>query len=86
MERDLFFWILVGLVIGTVARLVFPAREAGGYILSLLLGIAGALAGGLLALQLTAGILTIDVSMLAAAGGAISFLLIYRVVVGARVR
>lgn len=86
MERDLFFWILIGLVIGTVARLVFPAREAGGYILSLLLGIAGALAGGLLALQLTGEALTIDLSMLAGAGGAISFLLIYRIVVRARVR
>lgn len=86
MERDLFFWILIGLVTGTVAKLVFPAREPGGFILSLLLGIAGALAGGFVALQLSGGAPSIDASMLAATTGAILLLLLYRVVIRARLR
>lgn len=86
MERDLFFWILIGLVTGTVARLVFPRREPGGYVLSLLLGIAGAMTGGLLALQASGGQPSIDLSMIASAGGAAFFVLIYRFVIRARLR
>lgn len=86
MGRDLFFWILIGLVAGTVARLAFPAREAGGFILSLLLGIAGALAGGFLALQMSGGVPSIDASMLAAGAGSVGLLLLYRVVIRARGR
>jgi uncharacterized membrane protein YeaQ/YmgE (transglycosylase-associated protein family) len=86
MERDLFFWILIGLVTGTVAKLVFPAREPGGFVLALLLGIAGALAGGFLALHLSRGLPSIDTSVLSAGAGAIVFLLLYRIVIRQRTR
>ncbi len=86
MERDLFFWILVGLVTGMVAKLVFPAREPGGFILSLLLGIAGALAGGFMALHWTGGTMSIDLSMIASAVGAATFLMLYRIVMRRRIR
>ena len=86
MERDLFFWILVGLVTGTVAKLVFPAREPGGFVLALLLGIAGALAGGFLALHFSGGLPSIDTSVLSAGAGAIAFLLLYRIVIRQRTR
>lgn len=86
MERDLFFWILIGLVTGTVAKLVFPAREPGGFVLALLLGLAGALAGGMIATQMSNGAPSIDGSMLGASAGAVLFIVGYRLVIAARSR
>ena len=41
-----FIWIiLVGLVIGAIAKLLMPGRDPGGCIITILLGIAGALVG-----------------------------------------
>ena len=42
-------WILVGLVAGIIAKLLMPGRDPGGCIITILLGIAGALLGGFLA-------------------------------------
>lgn len=39
-------WILFGLVIGIIAKLLMPGRDPGGFIVTILLGIAGALLGG----------------------------------------
>jgi uncharacterized membrane protein YeaQ/YmgE (transglycosylase-associated protein family) len=39
-------WILFGLVIGAVAKLLMPGRDPGGIIVTMLLGIAGAVLGG----------------------------------------
>jgi uncharacterized membrane protein YeaQ/YmgE (transglycosylase-associated protein family) len=39
-------WILFGLVVGVVAKLLMPGRDPGGFIITILLGIAGALIGG----------------------------------------
>jgi len=39
-------WILFGLIIGAVAKLVMPGRDPGGIIVTMLLGIAGAVLGG----------------------------------------
>ncbi len=39
-------WILFGLVIGIVAKAIMPGRDPGGIIVTILLGIAGALLGG----------------------------------------
>jgi uncharacterized membrane protein YeaQ/YmgE (transglycosylase-associated protein family) len=39
-------WILFGLIVGIVAKLVMPGRDPGGIIVTMLLGIAGALIGG----------------------------------------
>jgi uncharacterized membrane protein YeaQ/YmgE (transglycosylase-associated protein family) len=41
-------WILFGLVVGVIAKLVMPGRDPGGFIVTILLGIAGALVGGFL--------------------------------------
>jgi uncharacterized membrane protein YeaQ/YmgE (transglycosylase-associated protein family) len=47
-------WILFGLVVGIVAKLIMPGRDPGGILVTIALGIVGALVGGLLgqALQL----------------------------------
>jgi uncharacterized membrane protein YeaQ/YmgE (transglycosylase-associated protein family) len=39
-------WILFGLVVGIIAKLLMPGRDPGGFIVTILLGIAGALIGG----------------------------------------
>lgn len=39
-------WIVFGLLVGVAARLVTPGSDPGGLILTMLLGIAGALLGG----------------------------------------
>lgn len=41
-------WIVFGLVVGVVAKLLMPGRDPGGFIITVLLGIAGALLGGFL--------------------------------------
>jgi uncharacterized membrane protein YeaQ/YmgE (transglycosylase-associated protein family) len=39
-------WIVFGLIVGIVAKLLMPGRDPGGFIITMLLGIAGALVGG----------------------------------------
>jgi uncharacterized membrane protein YeaQ/YmgE (transglycosylase-associated protein family) len=39
-------WILFGLVVGIIAKLLMPGRDPGGFIITALLGIAGAVLGG----------------------------------------
>lgn len=77
-------WIVFGLVVGALAKLVMPGRDPGGCIITILLGIAGALLGGFLGRWMglyregeTAGFL---MSLL----GAVLLLAIYRMLVGRR--
>jgi len=39
-------WILFGLVVGVIAKLLMPGRDPGGFIVTILVGIAGAVLGG----------------------------------------
>ena len=39
-------WILFGLIVGALAKLVMPGRDPGGITITILLGIAGAVIGG----------------------------------------
>jgi len=39
-------WMLFGLVVGAIAKLVMPGRDPGGMIVTMLIGIVGALLGG----------------------------------------
>lgn len=39
-------WILFGLVVGVIAKLLTPGRDPGGFVVTMLLGVAGALLGG----------------------------------------
>ena len=48
-------WIAIGLVAGIIAKAVYPGAEDFGIILTILLGIAGALLGGFVAWLLGAG-------------------------------
>jgi uncharacterized membrane protein YeaQ/YmgE (transglycosylase-associated protein family) len=39
-------WILFGLIVGVIAKLLMPGRDPGGFIITILLGIVGAVLGG----------------------------------------
>jgi len=79
-------WIIFGLIVGALAKLVMPGRDPGGIIVTMLLGIAGAVAGGFIGRALgwygpndSAGFLMSFV-------GAIILLWIYRMIVGRSAR
>jgi uncharacterized membrane protein YeaQ/YmgE (transglycosylase-associated protein family) len=39
-------WIIFGVIVGAIAKLLMPGRDPGGFIVTMLLGIAGAVMGG----------------------------------------
>ena len=41
-------WIVFGLIVGALAKLVMPGRDPGGILVTMLIGIAGSLLGGFL--------------------------------------
>jgi uncharacterized membrane protein YeaQ/YmgE (transglycosylase-associated protein family) len=41
-------WIIFGLIVGAIAKLVMPGRDPGGIIVTMLIGIVGAMIGGFL--------------------------------------
>ncbi|OKH14142.1 transglycosylase [Fischerella major NIES-592] len=56
---DLIAWIILGILAGAIAKAIYPGRQGGGIIATILLGIVGALIGGSLFNLLTTGTLTI---------------------------
>ena len=81
-------WILLGLVAGVLAKALLPGDDPGGIIVTILLGIAGAFIGGLIARALGFGDPIdefFDISTwIAAIIGAVILLAIYRMLVGRR--
>ena len=75
-------WILFGLIVGVVAKLLMPGRDPGGLIVTILLGIGGALVGGFLGRVLGWYGEGDPVGFLMAVMGAILVLLAYRKISG----
>ena len=75
-------WIILGLVVGVIAKFLMPGKDPGGIIITILLGIAGAIGGGFISSALGFGQVTgFDLrSLIIAVGGAIILLIIYRAV------
>lgn len=82
-------WIVLGLIAGIIAKLLMPGRDPGGCIITMLIGIAGALLGGFLSSRLLGisrgGFFDLKTWVIAVVG-AVILLLIYRVFVGRRAR
>jgi uncharacterized membrane protein YeaQ/YmgE (transglycosylase-associated protein family) len=75
-------WILFGLIIGAIAKLVMPGRDPGGIIVTMVLGIAGALIGGFLGQAMGMYREGEPAGWVMATLGAILLLVIYRMFVG----
>ena len=74
-------WIVFGLIAGIVAKIIMPGKDPGGMVVTILIGIAGALLGGTISSMLGFG----DVSgfnlgsFVVAIGGALLLLIAYRI-------
>lgn len=77
-------WIVFGLIVGAIAKLLMPGRDPGGIIVTMVLGIVGALLGGFLGRALGFYNEGEPAGFIMAVLGAIAVLLIYRVSVGGR--
>jgi uncharacterized membrane protein YeaQ/YmgE (transglycosylase-associated protein family) len=79
-------WIVFGLIVGAIAKLLMPGRDPGGIIVTMVLGIVGALLGGFIGRAL--GMYSADepAGFIMALVGAVVLLLIYRLSVGGRHR
>jgi len=75
-------WIIFGLIVGIVAKFVMPGRDPGGFIVTVLLGIAGALLGGYLGRAVGLYGEGDPVGFIMAVVGSIVLLILYRVVAG----
>jgi uncharacterized membrane protein YeaQ/YmgE (transglycosylase-associated protein family) len=78
----LFGWIVFGAIAGAIAKLLMPGRDPGGFIVTILLGIAGALVGGFIGRHLwgSTGVSGWGLGSFALAiGGAMLLLLLYRI-------
>jgi uncharacterized membrane protein YeaQ/YmgE (transglycosylase-associated protein family) len=73
-------WIVLGLVAGVLAKVIMPGRDPGGIIVTIVLGVLGALVGGFIGTRLGFGNISgFDVRSLAiAVGGAILLLFLHR--------
>ena len=74
-------WILFGLIIGAIAKLIMPGKDPGGIVVTMLLGIVGAVVGGYLGRALGLYEPGQPAGWVMATVGAILLLAIYRVVV-----
>jgi uncharacterized membrane protein YeaQ/YmgE (transglycosylase-associated protein family) len=77
-------WIIFGLIVGAIAKLVMPGRDPGGIIITMALGIAGALVGGFLGRALGWYGPNDGAGFLMSLLGAILLLWIYRMIVARR--
>jgi len=75
-------WIVLGLIVGVIAKVIMPGKDPGGFIVTILLGIAGAFVGGFIGSAIGFGSITgFDLrSLLLAVGGAVLLLIVYRAV------
>ncbi len=77
-------WIIFGLIVGAIAKLVMPGRDPGGIIVTILLGIVGAVAGGYMGRALGWYGPNDGAGFLMSLFGAIILLFLYRLAVGRR--
>ena len=78
-------WIVIGLIVGALAKLVMPGRDPGGIIVTILLGIAGAFVGGAIGRALGLYDPGQPAGWIVSILGAVLLLAAYRAVVGRRV-
>lgn len=75
-------WILFGLVVGIVAKFLMPGRDPGGFIITAVLGIVGAVLGGFIGQSLGFYREGEPAGFLMAVAGSVILLLLYRMFAG----
>jgi len=76
---DFLTWITLGLVVGAIAKFIMPGKDPGGLIVTVLIGIAGAMIGGELGRGFGFNVTGFNgTSIMVATGGAILLLILYR--------
>lgn len=75
-------WIIFGLIAGAIAKLIMPGKDPGGIIVTIVIGILGAVVGGFIATALGfGGVSGFNIgSFIVAILGAILLLWLYRVI------
>ena len=85
LEGDsILVWIILGLLAGGIAKLLMPGKDPGGCVITILLGIAGALVAGFLGKAVGWYDQNEGAGFIAAIVGAFLILLIYRLVLRRR--
>jgi len=77
-------WILIGLIAGGIAKLLMPGRDPGGCIVTILIGIAGAVLAGFIGQSVGWYRPGEGAGFIAAIVGALVILLIYRLIMKRR--
>lgn len=81
-------WIIIGFLAGGLAKLVMPGKDPGGCVITILLGIGGAMLAGFLGRTLglyeASGGSNLFLDILAAAVGAVLILFLYRLILKRR--
>jgi uncharacterized membrane protein YeaQ/YmgE (transglycosylase-associated protein family) len=80
MDRGFIGWIIIGAVAGVVGKLIMPGKDPGGFIVTILLGIAGALLAGFIGQAVGFYSAGEGAGWIGATVGAIALLAIYRMV------
>lgn len=86
MDRSILGWLLIGLVAGVLGKAIMPGRDPGGFIVTILVGIVGALLAGFIAQSLGWRIVGGWQNYAAATAGAVILLALYRMVATRRTR
>ena len=85
LEGDsILVWIILGLIAGGIAKLLMPGKDPGGCVITILLGIAGALVAGFIGKAVGWYDPNEGAGFIAAIVGAVLILLIYRLVLRRR--
>ncbi|NMG06739.1 GlsB/YeaQ/YmgE family stress response membrane protein [Brasilonema sp. UFV-L1] len=65
---NLIAWIVLGLIAGAIAKAIYPGRQGGGILSTMILGIIGAFAGGSIVTLLETGTLQLTAATLSIPG------------------
>lgn len=77
-------WIIFGFIVGAIAKLLMPGRDPGGFIVTILLGIVGAVLGGWIGRMMNLYQPNEPAGFFMALIGAVVLLALYRMVAGRR--
>jgi uncharacterized membrane protein YeaQ/YmgE (transglycosylase-associated protein family) len=79
-------WIIFGFFVGLIAKFLMPGRDPGGFVITILLGIIGAIFGGWIGRQMGMYGPGEPAGFLMAVIGSIILLVLYRFIAGGRTR